>query len=221
MAANSTLIFFVTLRSPYSYLAVDRVAQLVERSDVELDFRPVYPLAIRNKDFFKNGNRALLSYLRRDAERVAQMNKINFIWPDPDPVLQDLKTAEIETMQPYIFHVTRLCAAACAMGKGFNFYRSVSALLFSGVQHWHQRVYLADAAARAGLSFDELEKQVLADPDELDSILERNAELQASVGHWGTPLLHVAGETFFGQDRIEMCAWHMAEQGLISEPMGT
>ncbi|WP_299472628.1 DsbA family protein [uncultured Roseibium sp.] len=211
-----TLTFFATLRSPYSYLATERLARIVEKSSIVLDFRPVYPLAVRAPEFFSKGNPGLLRFLRRDAERVAAMNEIPFAWPDPDPIVQDLETGEIARHQPHIFQLTRLCAAACRSGAGFNLYRSLSSLLFSGFAGWHTGNHLAEAVSRAGLDHSMLEQLVQRAPDELDLDLNRNAELQKSLGHWGTPLIHVAGETFFGQDRLEMCVWHMKRQGLLA-----
>lgn len=210
-----TLTFFVTLRSPYSYLAAERIAQIVAKSGVQLDFRPVYPLAIRNPEFFSKANPALLSYLRRDAERVAVMNEIRFSWPNPDPVVQDLDTGEIADHQPYIYRLTRLCAAACRSGEGFECYRRLSALLFSGAPGWHTGDQLAAAMSHAGLDYSMLDQMVRDDPHQLDAELGKNAELQKTLGHWGTPMVHVAGETFFGQDRLDMCVWHMIRQGLL------
>ena len=43
---------YFSFRSPYSYLAVGRYRALAEDYDLEIALRPVYPLAIRQPDFF-------------------------------------------------------------------------------------------------------------------------------------------------------------------------
>jgi 2-hydroxychromene-2-carboxylate isomerase len=47
---------FPSFRSPYSYLATGRIVGLTRRYDVDVNFRPVYPLAVRKADFFKTVN---------------------------------------------------------------------------------------------------------------------------------------------------------------------
>ena len=43
---------FWSFRSPYSYLATRRYRALTEAYDLDIVIRPVYPLAIREPDFF-------------------------------------------------------------------------------------------------------------------------------------------------------------------------
>ena len=43
---------FWSFRSPYSYLATPRLAEIAATYDVDLRIRPVYPLAVRVDGFF-------------------------------------------------------------------------------------------------------------------------------------------------------------------------
>ncbi|MBA3517340.1 MAG: hypothetical protein H0T75_06810 [Rhizobiales bacterium] len=43
---------FWSFRSPYCCIALDRILALVRTYDVEVNVRPVYPLAIRTPEFF-------------------------------------------------------------------------------------------------------------------------------------------------------------------------
>lgn len=209
----TTLTYYVTVRSPYSYLSGARAARLADTPGVAFRFRPVYPLAIRKPSFFRAGDPLLLGYLRRDAERVAEMEGIPFAWPDTDPVLQDITTSEIAVEQPHVFRLTRLLAAAEAEGAGLAFYLGMSAAIFDGTRDWNAPEVPADVAGLAGLSLDTLQSRVENEAESLDAVLEENATFLQAAGHWGTPSLHFKDEIFFGQDRIAMCAWHMRQSG--------
>ena len=45
-----------SFRSPWSYLATPRSASWQREYDLDVVFRPVYPIAIRTPDFFKPVN---------------------------------------------------------------------------------------------------------------------------------------------------------------------
>ena len=208
------LEFYVTLRSPYSYLACQRVVEMARDWDVPFRFRPVYPIAIRLPDFFEKSDPLWLSYFVRDTRRVAEMNAIPFAAPDPDPIVQDLETARIAPDQPHIRRITRLTLAAEDAGRGLAFYAEVSRLIFGGTAGWNQGTHLAEAAARAGLDLADLDAAIAADPEGHDARIGENQTAQRAAGHWGTPLLVFDGEPFFGQDRIEMCCWRMRQAGV-------
>ncbi|MEM8648999.1 MAG: DsbA family protein [Pseudomonadota bacterium] len=211
---SNKLEIYVTLRSPYSYLASRRIVELVESVDVPVTFRPVYPIAIKNPDFFEKNDPLWLSYLIKDTLRVAEMNEIPFGWPNPDPIVQDLQTRKIAPEQPYIRRLTRLTVAAEEEGKGLDYYAKLSFLVFGSGKKWDEGSLLADAATEIGLDFDAMEAKISADPQGYDAIIEENEKAQRASGHWGTPLLVFNGEPFFGQDRIDMCLWRMKQNGV-------
>ncbi|MEM7508201.1 MAG: DsbA family protein [Pseudomonadota bacterium] len=204
---------YVTMRSPYSYLASSRMVEVAALPDVALTLRPVYPIAIRIPDFFEKSDPMWLSYLVRDTARVADMLGIPFARPEPDPIVQDMETSRIAEEQPYIRHLTRLAVAACDAGKGLDYYAELSRLLFGDMGPWNAGTQMKDAAARAGLDLDEMEAAIATDPGAHDAKITANEASQRAAGHWGTPLLVYDGEPFFGQDRIEMCLWRMRQKG--------
>lgn len=57
-----TADLYFSFRSPYSYLAVGRYRQLAEVYAVEIALRPVYPLAVRQPDFFERNHPNWLRY---------------------------------------------------------------------------------------------------------------------------------------------------------------
>ena len=44
---------FWSVRSPYSWLSVDRIMKMSQDYELEVNVRQVYPIAIRNPEFFK------------------------------------------------------------------------------------------------------------------------------------------------------------------------
>ena len=49
----------------------------------------------------------------------------------------NMSTGEVAHEQPYIHRLTRLGAAAAALGEGLPFLAAVSAVIFGGVRDWH------------------------------------------------------------------------------------
>ncbi|MGN6500621.1 MAG: 2-hydroxychromene-2-carboxylate isomerase [Tsuneonella sp.] len=205
---------FFSFRSPYSYLAVGRYRELTRTHDVEIALRPVYPLAIRQPDFFERNHPNWLRYTFIDVMRVAQFHGIAFGPPRPDPIVQDIATRKIAAEQPYIRRITRLGQAAARRGRGLAFAAEVAPLICGGAVNWHEGDHLAGAAERAGLNLAELDAEVAADAEALDAEIAANQQALEAAGHWGVPTLVFEGEPFFGQDRIEMAKWRMEQTGL-------
>ena len=194
---------FWSFRSPYSYLATRRYRALAEEYDLTLNLRPVYPLAIRQPDFFERNHPSWLRYLFTDVARLSQFLDIPFALPRPDPIVQDIATRRIASDQPHIFRLTRLGQAAARRGLSLAFADEVSRLIWGGTAGWNEGEHLARAAARAGLDFAELEAEVAHEPDPLDAEIAANQAALEAAGHWGVPTLVFEGEPFFGQDRID------------------
>ncbi|MFZ9395466.1 MAG: 2-hydroxychromene-2-carboxylate isomerase [Erythrobacter sp.] len=210
-----TADLFFSFRSPYSYLAVGRYRELAETHDVDIRLRPVYPIAIRDPSILFTGSPLVGRYIFLDAARSAQMLGIPYRWPRPDPVVQNMMTREISAEQPHIYRLTRLGQAAARRGRGLALADEVSRVIWSGeVDDWHEGDHLAQAAARAGLNPDELDAEVAAEAEALDAEIAASEQALAAAGHWGVPTLVFEGEPFFGQDRIEMAKWRMAQKGL-------
>ena len=205
---------FWSFRSPYSYLATRRYRALAEEYDLTLSLRPVYPLAIRQPDFFERSHPGWLRYTFTDVARLAQYLGIPLAPPRPDPIVQDIATRKIADEQPHIFRLTRLGQSAARRGKALAFADEVSRLLWGGTHGWNEGDHLAGAAQRAGLDFAELEAEIAREPDALDVEIAANQAALETAGHWGVPTLVFEGEPFFGQDRIELAVWRMEQKDL-------
>ena len=206
---------FWSFRSPYSYLALPKTVKLVETYDLQVNARPVYPLAVRVPGFFKRTNPQFARYVMLDSTRVAEREGIPYHFPRPDPIVQDMATLEVAAEQPYIHRLTRLGAAAQAAGRGLSFIHAVASVMWDGtVVGWHEVDHLARAAERAGFDLAQMEAEVAADTPRIDAIIEENERAHAASGHWGVPTFAFNGEPFFGQDRIDMLEWRLQQKGL-------
>ncbi len=206
---------FWSFRSPYCYLALDRLLDLNRDHGVGINVRPIYPIAVRTPDFFKTTNPLYRPYHTLDSHRVAEHLGMPFRRPIPDPIRMDMETGIPEKEQPYIFRLTRLGQAAVMAGKGLEFLDHVSRILWDGsVDNWDQGRHLADAMSRAGLDAEKLESDVALAPEKYDTVLEENQKAHNGAGHWGVPLMVLDGEPFYGQDRIDLLIWRMRQKGL-------
>lgn len=203
-----------SFRSPYCYLAGERLLGLPRDYDVECVVRPVYPLALRIEGYFKRQNPLHRPYFFRDIARVAEFNGLPLEWPSPDPVTMSFETGDVPAEQPHIHRLTSLGVAAARRARGLEFVVAVSRLLFGGTRGWDQGDLLAQATASADLDLAEMDSAVAADPQGHIAEIEANQFAHAEAGHWGVPLMVFENEPFFGQDRIELLAWRLARRGL-------
>lgn len=206
---------FWSFRSPYSYLATGRLVELQSRYDVDIQVRPVLPIAVRTPEFFERVNPLWPPYLVRDIARLGEFHGIPISWPRPDPVAMDFATRSYPKEQPYIHRLTRLGVAAAERGRGLPFLDEASRIIWNGeVDGWNTGDHLAQASARAGLDLKELDAAIEADPDHHAAAIEANQEALTAAGHWGVPTLVFDGEPFFGQDRLDLLVWRLQQHGL-------
>jgi len=212
-----TYDLYWSFRSPYSYLVTQRLVALEADYDVRCNLRVVYPLAVRQADFFANADPLWFAYLMRDVFRSGEYLAIPIRWPNPDPVLMDLATRTYPVEQPHIHRLTQLGQLAAERGRGLTFIDQVSRIIWDGtVDNWHQGDHLAHAAERAGLDLAEMDTVVSAERDRLDAAIAASQDAQRTGGHYGVPLMVFEGEPFFGQDRFDQLKWRMERKGLVA-----
>jgi 2-hydroxychromene-2-carboxylate isomerase len=210
-----TYDLYWSFRSPYSYFAIRRLVELERDYDVRCNVRPVYPIAVRQPDFFANSDPLWFSYFTRDIHRCAEFLELPFRWPRPDPVLMDMATRTYPKDQPHIHRLTQLGQLAAERGRGLPFLDAVSDTIWSGrVQDWHLGDHLAQAATRAGLDLAEMDATLATDAGRLHDAIEASQIAQREGGHYGVPLMVFEAEPFFGQDRFDQLKWRMEQKGL-------
>lgn len=213
-----TVDVFWSFRSPYCYLALDRLISIDRTFDVDVAIRPVYPIAVRKPDFFQSVDPRYRRNHLHDSARMAEYLGVPYRRPVPDPIVQNLETSEISSDQPYIRRVTRLCAAAQLEGRSLAYCDQVMRLLWDGsTDDWHDGDKITRAMDRAGLDGVALEVAVAAAPDRYDAVVGANQDAHAEADHWGVPTMVFRGETFFGQDRIEVLKWRLRGLGIAEK----
>ncbi|WP_310497979.1 DsbA family protein [Sandarakinorhabdus sp.] len=206
---------FWSFRSPYSYLVTPRICDLVASHDVTCNVRIVYPIAVRQADFFQKVDPLWVFYLMKDTYRTADYLGLPYRWPMPDPVIMDPATRLYPAEQPHIHRLSHLGVVAAARGRGLEFIREVSHTIWSGtVDNWHEGDHMSDAAARAGLDLAEMDAAIAADEAHCIAAIDANQTAQRAAGHYGVPLMAVDGEPFFGQDRLDQLIWRLKQKGL-------
>jgi 2-hydroxychromene-2-carboxylate isomerase len=183
--------------------------------DVRANVRVVYPIAVREPDFFAKSDPLWFSYLMKDVYRTAEFVGLPFMWPRPDPVKMDFETRTYPKEQPHIYRLSQLGVAATEAGKGLAFLDEVSRTIWGGATpDWHLGDHLAKAATRAGLDLATLDATVAAETERLDRVIQGNQEAQRGAGHYGVPLMAFDNEPFFGQDRFDQLKWRLLQKGM-------
>ncbi len=214
MSALSFDVFW-SFRSPYSYLLTPRLVALARDFDVTCNVRIVYPIAVRQADFFSNADPLWFFYLMKDTYRTSQFLGMKYRWPRPDPVYMDPATRTYPREQPHIHRLSHLGVAAAERGRGLEFIAEVSALIWNGeTENWHEGDHLAQAATRAGLDLAEMDAAIAADTAHFVAQVEANQVAQRDGGHYGVPLMVLDDEPFFGQDRFDQLQWRLEQKGL-------
>lgn len=208
---------FWSFRSPWSYLATKRLRQWQETYQLQVNFRAVYPIAVRMPEFFDQVQPQWFTYFGLDVRRVAEFLDMPFAPARPDPVVQLVDQdgrRRTGAEQPHIYRLTRLGVLAEEMAKGIEFADEVSSLIWGGTQGWDQGEFLSEATRAAGLDLLEMDRRIVDEADRLDAVIEKNQADHDRSGHWGVPTCVYRNEPFFGQDRLDVLLWRLQQEGL-------
>lgn len=193
----ATLTFYFDVGSPYAYLAAERVESVI---DAPITWQPVLLGGL-----FKLTGRsswALGDYERRQRgmaeieRRVRTYGLPPMRWPDPWP-------------SDYLFAM-RVATFAAAAGQSVlaDYARAGFRAAFQHGGQLSLPAHVLDAAAAAGL--DRAEAEAATRDPEIKQTLRDATETAYRDGVFGVPTLDVAGELFWGDDRLEAAAAHHA-----------
>jgi len=217
-----------SMRSPYSYIALQRLVWLQSNYNVDLTIRPVMPIAVRSTKGGKGkaggafGVWYKLQDAMWDAVRMGQYNGVPYKWASPDPVWQNLHPPGGEgygyvhppEKQPYIGWIVRLGCYAQLQGKSLEYVNQVSSLIHGDhVAHWPAHVKKHFNRIE-GLDYDTAVKYMQKNIEEIDNCWLGNSQIQTQAGHGGVPLMIFQGEPFFGGDRFDAFVWRLQQSGL-------
>ena len=207
---------YFSYRSPYSYLILPRMLKLKEKYDIEINFKVVYPIAIRMPEWFEGKNFFTFFFFKMiDMRLKAKKLGIPFTSKlKPDPIRQNIMTGKISSHQPYIFDICHLGQMAQMKGVGMEFAFEVSSLIFGGVENWNNDENLSEAAKKAGLDLTQLRESVNVHEEEIIGQIKQNQVDQLNAGHHGVPLTVIGDKHFFGQDQFDKIMETLKENGL-------
>ncbi len=207
---------YFSYRSPYSYLILPRMLKLKEKYDIEINFKVVYPIAIRMPEWFEGKNIFTYFFFKViDMRRQAKKLGIPFTAKlKPDPIRQNIMTGKISSHQPYIFDICHLGQMAQMKGVGMEFAFEVSSLIFGGVENWNTDENLSEAAKKVGLDLNQLRESVNVHEEEIIGQIKQNQVDQLNAGHHGVPLTVIGDKHFFGQDQFDKIMETLKENGL-------
>jgi 2-hydroxychromene-2-carboxylate isomerase len=190
--------------------------KLKEKYDIEINFKVVYPIAIRMPEWFEGKNFFTFFFFKMIDMRL-QAKKLGIPFTSklkPDPIRQNIMTGKISSHQPYIFDICHLGQMAQMKGVGMEFAFEVSSLIFGGVENWNTDENLSEAAKKVGLDLIQLRESVNVHEEEIIGQIKQNQVDQLNAGHHGVPLTVIGDKYFFGQDQFEKIMETLKENGL-------
>jgi 2-hydroxychromene-2-carboxylate isomerase len=190
--------------------------KLKEKYDIEINFKVVYPIAIRMPEWFEGKNFFTFFFFKMIDMRL-QAKKLGIPFTSklkPDPIRQNIMTGKISSHQPYIFDICHLGQMAQMKGVGMEFAFEVSSLIFGGVENWNTDENLSEAAKKVGLDLNQLRDSVNVHEEEIIGQIKQNQVDQLNAGHHGVPLTVIGDKHFFGQDQFDKIMKTLKENGL-------
>jgi 2-hydroxychromene-2-carboxylate isomerase len=190
--------------------------KLKEKYDIEINFKVVYPIAIRMPEWFEGKNFFTFFFFKMIDMRL-QAKKLGIPFTSklkPDPIRQNIMTGKISSHQPYIFDICHLGQMAQMKGVGMEFAFEVSSLIFGGVENWNTDENLSEAAKKVGLDLNQLRESVNVHEEEIIGHIKQNQVDQLNAGHHGVPLTVIGDKHFFGQDQFDKIMETLKENGL-------
>tara|TARA_B100000579_G_scaffold431294_1_gene446107 strand:- start:1468 stop:2040 length:573 start_codon:yes stop_codon:yes gene_type:complete len=188
---------------------------LRDKHDVVINFKLVYPIAIRMPEFFEKKNFFTYFWWKMiDMKFKARRLGMKMVFPmRPDPIQQDTMTGKISDHQPYIFDICHFLQAV-EKEKQLDFAFEVSKCIFGGVKDWHTEESIIQITSKLSLDFNKIKQRVLDDKDKLINEIKKNQEDQLQAGHHGVPLSVFRDKFFFGQDKFSDLFKELKRHGL-------
>jgi 2-hydroxychromene-2-carboxylate isomerase len=184
-----------SFRSPYSYLAIERIEGVV--GDVPLQLRPVLPMVMRGLAL----PTVKKLYIVRDAKREADRLGVPF--------------GEIcDPVGPGAENCIALAHFAESRGRQIAFAKSAMRGIWAEARDMTEYVDLRYVVERAELPWDEA-KQALGRPEAVKWAQANAADL-AVIGLWGVPSFRCGDFVAWGQDRLPLLADRLRRHRLVN-----
>jgi 2-hydroxychromene-2-carboxylate isomerase len=204
---------YFSFRSPYSYLILPRILKLKKESNIDINFKLVYPIAIRMPDWFEKKNILFFLSTMSDFKKKAKQLDMPLNLPvKPDPIKQNIFTAKIAKNQPYIFDICHMGQEMADRGFGLEFAYKLSTKIWS-VKNWNKDEHLVEILSEFNIELPEIRETIKNNEKALIEKIKQNQVEQLDAGHHGVPLSVYKEEYFFGQDKFNDLIERMKTNG--------
>lgn len=187
--AKQVLDFYFSFRSPYSYIACQRLLALKEKYQLNINIKPVLPMVMRGLPVPSSKK----IYIFLDTKREANRYHIPF-GKTVDPLGEGVNRCM--ALFPY----------GQAQGLGLAYIASVSKGIWAEGQDVTQDSALKNLSERAGLNWQEA--KLYLSKDEWKNTAEQNRVDMIACGFWGVPTFQYGNFCYWGQDRL----WALEKQ---------
>ncbi|MCE9577279.1 MAG: DsbA family protein [Deltaproteobacteria bacterium] len=178
------LDFWFSFRSPYSYLALGRVAELAKRYPIEVRLRPILPMVTRGLAV----PTVKRLYIVRDAKREADRLGVPF-------------GAVCDPLGKGVENALAIAHHALRGPHGWDFVTAAARGAWSEARDLADYADLRAIVESAGMTWDEA-RAAIAD-EAWRPWAQQNASDLTSVGLWGVPSFRIGDYITWGQDRID------------------
>lgn len=191
--------YYFWLSSDWSFLGHGRFLALARRHHARVNFRPV-----RMRPLLDMTGGIVLTQrsAQRQAHRVAELLR----WRDRLGFPINIAPAHFPVDNE---QALRVVAGAILAGRDVgDLAEGYMRAVWIEERNIADRAVVLDVAARHGVTAAEAELWCQA--DEADRLLTQNTEAAAAAGAFGAPTYVAGGELFWGQDRLDFLAEHLA-----------
>jgi 2-hydroxychromene-2-carboxylate isomerase len=194
-----TCELWFSFRSPYSYLALEQIEEVLAPHGVPLQLKPVLPMVMRGLPMPAIKRMYIVHDVKREADRLGI----------PFGELCDPLGKGIE-------HCLAIAHWAARRGQLMAFVHSATRGIWTEALDVSDYVDLRHIVERAGLPWEEA-RDALGDPEALKAA-QANATELAVVSLWGVPSIRCGDFLSWGQDRLPLLADRLRRHALALLP---
>jgi 2-hydroxychromene-2-carboxylate isomerase len=189
-----------SFRSPYSYLALERIEAVLAPYGVPLVLKPIAPLVARGLPL--PGVKRM--YIVRDAKREADRHGIPF--------------GELcDPLGPGIDHCIAIAHRAAQHGQAMAFARSAMRGIWAEALDMTEYVDLRTVVERAGIAWDDARAALAPEAvGEATKAAQASATELAVYSLWGVPSVRCGELVAWGQDRLDLLADRLRRHALAT-----
>lgn len=196
-ARDRPLEMFFSIRSPYSYLGLEKAAQLCHHYGLTLDVKPVLPMVMRGLSV----PRVKMLYIFLDARREAEKAGIPFGFA-ADPLGEGVECCY------------QLFDYAREQGRAVDYLLSVARGVYAEGVDISTRTGLRRVVERAGLDWSEARRQL--GNTVWTEWAQKNLEDLYRQGFWGVPAFRYGDVRAWGQDRLWLIERAVTQHLMVS-----